>query len=372
MFIDPNEIYSKYGTYIGSLSKIASQKAHRIEFILNSNNTEKLDTQDIDVSLFRALKTKNISTFAELSHMCEKDGRINILPRDDIARLIGYLDELTERHKEEIAKHNQVLRERELVRAKQNNDTQQKDSRIDDRENGSWKPEAINRQCNNSECFTIEKVLNDRKITELIHFTRIENLNSILRYGLLSVDLLCERGIRYLYNDADRWDNKTNCICTSVEFPNTANLRKYRDEYPDARWVIITIDAKVILNHECYFAEHNAATRRIKNSLESRTTAEAFEGMFASTVYGKEMDDGSVKTFSRREMRKDICCLPTSYQAEILIKHQIEKEHIMDIVFMSENDKDNYIDLIENMHINAHVFPELFNLYRNDFIFEVQ
>ena len=39
-------------------------------------------------------------------------------------------------------------------------------------------------------CPSVFEVCKIRKITKLIHFTPIENLNSILNYGLLSVNLL--------------------------------------------------------------------------------------------------------------------------------------------------------------------------------------
>ena len=101
MNIDPEIIYSKYGRDIGQLQKLAVQKAEHLDFLLNSENQQELDDQIIDAHLLRTLIDKNTKTFAELAYMCERKGRINI-PRDDIARLIGFLDDLAIANKEEI------------------------------------------------------------------------------------------------------------------------------------------------------------------------------------------------------------------------------------------------------------------------------
>lgn len=218
---------------------------------------------------------------------------------------------------------------------------------------------------------TIEGILSKRKISELMHFTKIENLTSIINHGLLSVEQLNEAGIQYHFNDAKRYDGRKNCICTSVEFPNPANLKTFRDKYPECSWAIIILDAQLILNHSCFFAEHNAATTYIKNDIKSRQSPEAFERMFAEVVQGKTNADGKVEKYTRKQMHNDISCLPTSYQAEILVENYIEQEFIKGVIFMNDNDMKKYQNMLAAKKINAQVFPELFTKYRNDFNFEV-
>lgn len=239
--------------------------------------------------------------------------------------------------------------------------------------------QEINKEINLAGCsaektesnLTIEGILANRQISELVHFTKLENLTSIIKYGLFSVDQLAEQGIKYHFNDDKRLDGRTDCICTSVHFPNPANLKIFRDKYPGCSWVIIVLDAQLILNHVCFFAEHNAATSRIKNNIERRKSPEAFEGMFAETVQGKINTDGTIDVYSRKQMHNDISCLPTSYQAEILVKDHIEQKYIKGAFFMNEKDMKQYQDILAAKEIDVGVFPELFTLYRNDFNFEV-
>ena len=61
----------------------------------------------------------------------------------------------------------------------------------------------------------IEKILSERGINSLIHFTRAENLPSIMEYGI------CPRAELYeeeaVFNDEYRYDDCENAVCTSIE-----------------------------------------------------------------------------------------------------------------------------------------------------------
>lgn len=229
-------------------------------------------------------------------------------------------------------------------------------------------PELENKSENK---LTIKGILAERKISNLMHFTKLDNLTSIINHGLLSIDKLKEKNINYHFNDSKRHDEREDCICTSVEFPNSANLRKFRHDYPDCSWAIVVLDAQLILNHTCFFAEHNAATSYIKNSLKSRQSAEAFEGIFANIVQGKANTAGKNDTYSRKQMRNNVSCLPTSYQAEILVKDHIDVRHIKDVIFMNDDDMKQYRDILAAKKIGTRVFYNLFTLNRDDFPTEV-
>ena len=54
--------------------------------------------------------------------------------------------------------------------------------------------------------FQTQQICTERGITTLLHFTRLENLQSILREGLLGRSLLEARGQQFLFNDHDRVD----------------------------------------------------------------------------------------------------------------------------------------------------------------------
>ena len=73
----------------------------------------------------------------------------------------------------------------------------------------------------------IKKILDERGIKVLLHFTQLENLPSILRDGLKTKDDLDDQA---KCNDELRLDNHTDTISMSVHHPNDPMFYKYRTE----------------------------------------------------------------------------------------------------------------------------------------------
>lgn len=64
----------------------------------------------------------------------------------------------------------------------------------------------------------IKEFIKKRRIVTLAHFTQLENLDSILRNGLLSKEALAQKQISYTYNDELRLEGKNNALCLSISF----------------------------------------------------------------------------------------------------------------------------------------------------------
>ena len=79
----------------------------------------------------------------------------------------------------------------------------------------------------------IQQICEDRGITTLVHFTRIENLRSILHEGLLDhQSLLKKYGQQFAPNDRKRLDRYKEAICLSISFPNYELFFKFsRPDY---------------------------------------------------------------------------------------------------------------------------------------------
>jgi hypothetical protein len=64
----------------------------------------------------------------------------------------------------------------------------------------------------------------ERQIEYLVHFTRIENVTSILQYGLLPRDqlekILGPLSRQVIVNDHQRFDEHQNASCLTISFPN--------------------------------------------------------------------------------------------------------------------------------------------------------
>jgi hypothetical protein len=95
----------------------------------------------------------------------------------------------------------------------------------------------------------IKELIEKRKIEYLIHFTRIDNLHSILLYGLVPVSMQHDLSISSTHNDEERFDSKLDCTSCSVGFPNYKLFYTFREfKFPGSRWAILTLDKDLLFS----------------------------------------------------------------------------------------------------------------------------
>ncbi|SVE57448.1 uncharacterized protein METZ01_LOCUS510302, partial [marine metagenome] len=87
----------------------------------------------------------------------------------------------------------------------------------------------------------IDTFIKQRKIEKLIHFTDLRNLSSIKKHGILPVKTLKEKGIRYYYNDENRYDAQLGGVSVSITSRNDYLLRTFQKRNA-RRWVEIEIN----------------------------------------------------------------------------------------------------------------------------------
>lgn len=127
---------------------------------------------------------------------------------------------------------------------------------------------------------TIQEFAAGRGIKALFHFTRIENLDSILRHGLLTRSQCVARNCGAVFNDAYRID-ATDAVCTSISFPNYKLFWPFRCDTPGAEWVVLALDASVMWQTPAVFCTTNAASAEVTAiSLEERMGLAALKLMF--------------------------------------------------------------------------------------------
>ena len=200
--------------------------------------------------------------------------------------------------------------------------------------------------------YEIKRFIERRGINSLYHFTGIDNLDAILKYGLLSIERLEEQYIDYYYNDKARYDNKLDSICTSISFPNYKmfyKIRQYCGE--EVVWCVIEIDSRILWEKECIFCKENAASNN-----ERYTNINEKMGI-----------NGLKKLFDDDELRRKIG-LPdyftTNPQAEVLVKDEIPVSYIKSINFNRYIPSD--IKIKYNNTFDLYVDSDLFK-YRFDF-----
>ena len=151
-----------------------------------------------------------------------------------------------------------------------------------------------------------------RGIEQLLHFTRLENLPSIIQHGLLPRSYIRNYNIRCNFNDNKRLDGLEDAICLSISFPNYRLFYKFRKQYTSSAWIILEIDPTLLWEYECIFCIHNAASSLVsRKSTEERKTFEEFKKIF------EDLPDINIK----RENLPD--SYPTSPQAEVLVTQRI-------------------------------------------------
>lgn len=183
----------------------------------------------------------------------------------------------------------------------------------------------------------IERLIAKRDIKYLTHFTRIENLPSILQKGLMPRKQLLLQGIRPEVNDWNRLDN-TDAVCLSVSFPNYKLFYRFRVKRPETKWAVILLDPIILDRCSCSFACRNAASNEMKDrSPEEAFSIEALYEMFA------EIRNGNI----RYQMKLD-SYETTDPQAEVLVHEVIEPRYIKKIIVQESEQLTPIRDLLPN------------------------
>lgn len=184
----------------------------------------------------------------------------------------------------------------------------------------------------------IAQMVEERRIEQLIHFTRCENLGMILNRGLLSVtDLEMER-IHAMRNDPLRLDAKPGAICLSVSFPNYRMFYKYRCEVQDAEWAVLRLKPAILWELDCLFYEMNAADHRMRYRSKPETQG---PNSFAS-LFG---DVGGARPSKLHPS------YPTNLQAEVLVMEPIDPCYIQSVAFETQQSHSRWAHLTGNTNV---------------------
>lgn len=169
----------------------------------------------------------------------------------------------------------------------------------------------------------IQQICKERGIEDIIHFTHLDNLRSILTNGLLGRSLLEARldhsPVRF--NDQGRYDGQRNAVCVSTGFPTYEMFFKY-SKNNQASWVILVLEPALLWELDCAFCRDNAASTVVSRvPLAERKEAQAFREMF--TDY--------------RDTKRSKLGLPDDYsthrQAEVLVCEPIPSRYIRTVNF---------------------------------------
>jgi hypothetical protein len=201
-----------------------------------------------------------------------------------------------------------------------------------------------------------------RGITRLCHFTPSRNLVHIVsgQAGILGTkELLEDQRALFTPTDTRRLDGHLECVCCSIEYPNTWYLAKAQEEevlFPD--WVIVLISPKYLWTPGTLFCPRNAAAGYGRYLAEGEI---GYRAMFAPSVTG-------AAGRTRRRAEYHLPCCPTDDQAEVLIPTSIPASDILGIVVRSEAQAKNELARLRLVGVNVDflnllIAPELFDRY---------
>lgn len=175
----------------------------------------------------------------------------------------------------------------------------------------------------------IRALAEERGVPHLVHFTRCDNLASILRHGLLSIAGTDAQGVMSVRNDRMRLDGQLDGISTSIAFPNFRMFYKYRQIDPMADWAILILSPSILWEKECGFYRNNAADSRMRSQPRAdMITGLAFQRMFEGL-------DAPRETWLRRYD-------PSDTQAEVMVYEMIEPRFIEAVAFETRSDAEKW------------------------------
>jgi hypothetical protein len=170
----------------------------------------------------------------------------------------------------------------------------------------------------------IQEFAKKLEIPYLLHFTRWENIDGILKDGLCPKILIEDLPYEVTINDEMRLDGHEDSVSVSIAFPNHKMFYRYRKNTGGMGWVILVIAPSVLWEYEAAFCKHNAADSRISRvSSEELKNIASFEGM-----YEEDKTSESSRSFNKLESYD-----PTDPQAEVLVFDVIPTEKIVGVIF---------------------------------------
>lgn len=200
----------------------------------------------------------------------------------------------------------------------------------------------------------IEYLKSERKVAFFVHFTPVDNVGGILRYGLRP---RTAQSVKGQWTDPDRLDGQVDCSCLSISFPNYQMLYRKALERKYSYVILrISVDALCCLDKDdISFFPNNAASSGLIGTFNSHLGLSAARELFIDTaVYGS-------KKATRKEL--GIPSYFTTYpQAEVLVRGTIPACYIKEIVVSQASIRNAVLNACRsnNMNIPVRVDDSLF------------
>lgn len=181
----------------------------------------------------------------------------------------------------------------------------------------------IYRRCGEKYGNEIGRLLTERGIERLTHFTPLTNVQNICKYGLIPREHLSLEVVRLAlgpeFTDEHRIDGIPQYNCLSITFPNYKMFYSKRQSMSGARWAVIEYSADILQKLWAEYCPTNSASR-------------------SPVMQG---GDGVRSQFLLQKLRDELALAPnmtTDPQAEVLCDSVISRQEIQRICVQAESD----------------------------------
>ena len=210
--------------------------------------------------------------------------------------------------------------------------------------NGRNYSEALQRYAGKVSSKHNEELINflaKRSINRIYHFTHIDNLISILNYGLLSRDFMTRKQLPFVFTDDQRLDELQDTICCSLSIANYYMLNRKIEQLGNY-FVVLEFGSTALLFKKFACFPSNAARSDLKKL--AKETPSNFVGAV-----------GLAGMFLNREVRAEYnvpVSVPTDVQAELMFFEPIPLASLrkIHIPLGTSQDTLNIVAQIENKY----------------------
>ena len=176
----------------------------------------------------------------------------------------------------------------------------------------------------------LDYLKNERGVSCLVHFTPIDNLNSIFKNGI-APRIYFEDGDDIVVTDSVRYDNHLECSCFSLSYPNY-QMFEVKRRWTHRKYAVLIVDIDALSDGNVdavYFLPVNAAYREVRWNITDYNQLQDVKNMFAEEL-----------TYQNRTVLRNDLNIPDEYttcpQAEVMVDGIIPSEYIRELHFYDE------------------------------------
>ena len=203
----------------------------------------------------------------------------------------------------------------------------------------------------------LQYLVQERGVKCLVHFTPIDNLNSIFENGI-APRIYFDDGDDFVVTDNTRLDNRLECSCFTLSFPNFQMLYIKRRE-TGRKFAVLIVDIRALLSSSVdrvYFLPVNAAYSEVRQRITSYNQLQDAKNMFAEEL-----------TYKGTVYHRDELAIPKEYttspQAEVMIDGIVPASYIQTVCFRDRWSMLEAAKLVKRMpgSTDVRVDPTLFS-----------